>query len=319
MPPKVVVTRTPPGSAVERIANVADVTIWPHDRRIDRDVLLDWVTDADGLFSMLEDPIDRSLLESAPSLRVVSTMAVGVDNIDIDACRDLGIAVGHTPGVLTDSTADMAWALLLAATRRFPEAVEHVRSGAWAPWEPESLLGFDASRTTLGVLGMGRIGAAVARRSVGFDMTVLYASRSAVPDVERAVGAVRATMGEVLERSDHVVVCLPLTPDTRGLIGADAFASMKPTANLINVARGPIVDTEALYRALVSGQIRCAGLDVTDPEPLPAEHPLVALPNCLIVPHLGSATTRTRLAMADLAADNLIAGLSGRPMPARIV
>lgn len=303
---------------MDRLAEIADLEVWPRDRPIDRVTLTEWIEDADGLYSMLEDRLDRPLLRSAGSLRVISTMAVGVDNIDLDACREFGIAVGHTPDVLTDSTADMAWALLLASSRRLGESIDHVRSGAWGPWEPEILLSHDVSSTTLGILGMGRIGEAVAVRGAGFGMDILYASRSRATAVEQRLGAVRTSTDDLFARSDHLVVCLPLTEETRGLVGADALARMKPTANLVNVARGPIVDTDALYDALVAGRIRCAGLDVTDPEPLPADHPLVGLPNCTIVPHLGSATVRTRMAMADLAADNLIAALAGDPMPARI-
>lgn len=319
MAPHVLITRIPPGSSVDRIAARADVWVWPHDRDIDRDVLVDRIADAKGLYCMLADRIDPPLLDAAPALEVISTMAVGVDNIDLDACRRRGIAVGHTPGVLTESTADMAWALLMASSRRLGEAVDFVRSGSWEQWEPEGLFGRDVSGTTLGILGMGRIGTAVARRAAAFDMEILYWSRSEAFAVEREYGAKSATFESVLERSDHIVVCLPLSTETRGLVGSSAFALMKPTANLVNIARGPIVDTDALVDALAVGRIRCAALDVTDPEPLPPDHPLLSLPNCIVVPHLGSATERTRVAMADLAADNLLAGLFGDPMPARIV
>lgn len=319
MLPKVLITRIPPGSAVDRIADRADVWVWPHDRDIDRDVLLGRISDADGLYCMLADRIDSRLLEAAPSLKVVSTMAVGVDNIDLDACVHRSIAVGHTPGVLTDSTADMAWALLMASSRRIGEAIDFVRSGSWEQWEPEGLFGRDVSGTTLGILGMGRIGTAVARRAAAFDMQTVYWSRSEVVEVERDLGAQRVTFEALLEQSDHIVVCLPLSDETRGLVGASAFARMKSTANLVNIARGPVVDTDALVQALTVGQIRCAALDVTDPEPLPPDHALLAISSCIVVPHLGSATQRTRVAMADLAADNLLAGIFGHPMPARIV
>jgi glyoxylate reductase len=268
---------------------------------------------------MLADRIDTQLLDAAPALAVISTMAVGVDNIDLDACLERGVAVGHTPGVLTDSTADMAWALLMASSRRLGEAIDFVRSGSWEQWEPEGLFGHDVSGTTLGILGMGRIGTAVARRAAAFDMEIVYWSRSDASVAERDLGAQRVTFEALLERSDHIVVCLPLSDETRGLLGPSAFARMKSSANLVNIARGPIVDTDALVQALIVGQIRCAALDVTDPEPLPPDHALLTIPNCIVVPHLGSATERTRVAMADLAADNLLAGLSGDPMPARIV
>lgn len=319
MAAKVLITRIPPGSAVDRIAAHADVWVWPHDRDIDRDVLLDRIAEVDGVYCMLADRIDTHLLDAAPALTVISTMAVGVDNIDLDACLERGIAVGHTPGVLTDSTADMAWALLMASSRRLGEAIDFVRSGSWEHWEPEGLSGRDVSGTTLGILGMGRVGTGVARRAGAFDMEILYWSRSVAVEVERDLDAKRVALDALLERSDHIVVCLPLGDATRGLLGPSAFARMKSSANLVNIARGPIVDTDALVQALSLGQIRCAALDVTDPEPLPPDHALLTIPNCIVVPHLGSATERTRVAMADLAAENLLAGISGDPMPARIV
>jgi glyoxylate reductase len=315
---RVIVTRRPPGGAVDRLSAQFDVWVWPHDREIDPAVLEAEVRRADGLYSMLTDRIDRSLLERAERLRVISTMAVGVDNIDLRYCGERGIAVGHTPDVLTDSTADLAWALLMASSRRLAESVDWVRSGSWTRWEPQALLGRDVSGTTLGIVGMGRIGRAIARRASGFDMEILCASRSPVTDPDD-LGVVEVALGDLLARSDHVVLCASLTDDTRGLIGRAELAMMKPTANLVNVARGPLVDTDALLDALTRGVIRCAALDVTDPEPLPADHPLVELGNCTIVPHIGSATQRTRVAMADLAVDNLVAGLRGAPMPARIV
>jgi glyoxylate reductase len=286
---------------------------------IDRDVLLTRIADVDGLYCMLTDRIDAEVLDAAPNLRVVSNMAVGVDNIDLAACERRGIAVGNTPDVLTDSTADMAWALLMASSRRIEAAIDHVKAGEWGPWDPAGMLGLDISGTTLGIVGMGRIGAAVARRAAGFDMDILYTSRSPQDAVERETGATKTSLEDLLGRSDHVVVCVALTEDTKGLIDAEALRRMKPTANLVNIARGPIVDTDALYEALVTGQIRSAGLDVIDPEPIAADHPIVALPNCTVIPHLGSATERTRIAMADLAEANLVAGLNGEPMPARVV
>ncbi len=316
---RIVVTRNPPGDAVERLREHADVWLWPHDTEIDPSVLREQIANATGLYCMLTDPIDGQLLDKAPKLRVVSTMAVGVDNIDLDACAAREIAVGHTPDVLTDATADMAWALLMVSARRIEEAITYVKAGEWGRWEPGTLLGHDVSGSTVGIIGMGRIGRTVAHRATGFDMSILYSSRSRYDVVEQEYGASWVPLDELLARSDHVVVCAALTDETRGMIDADAFARMKPTANLVNISRGSLVDTDALYEALTTGQISCAGLDVTDPEPIPADHPIVALPNCTVIPHLGSATTRTRVAMADLAADNLIAGLLGNPMPARIV
>lgn len=286
---------------------------------MDRGSLVERLGVADGLLSMLTDRIDASLLDRAPNLRIVANHAVGVDNIDLAACRRRGIAVGNTPDVLTDSTADLAFGLVLAASRRLQEGIEHVRSGAWGPWSPDLLLGHDVTRSTLGIVGFGRVGQAVATRALGFDMEVLYVSRNAKSDAAGRLGATRVGLDECLRRSDHVVVAVPLNEETRGLIGSEQLAAMKATANLVNIARGPVVDTEALYEALHTGQIRCAGLDVTDPEPFPADHPLALLPNCTIVPHIGSATVRTRTAMADMAVDNLIAFFAGEPMPSRIV
>lgn len=318
MLPKVVVTRRPPGDAVERIRQVADVWMWSENRAIPTDVLAEHIVDANGLYAMLTDTIDRALLDVAPDLRIVSNMAVGVDNIDLGACAERGIAVGHTPDVLTDSTADIAWMLVMASTRRMQEGIDLIRAGEWGQWDPVGLLGHDVSRTTLGIVGMGRIGQAIARRALGFDMTVLYTARTAKPTVEAEIGAKQVPLDELLESADHVVIATPLSSDTHHLIAERELSIMKPTANLVNIARGPIVDTDALYAALSRGTIRCAGLDVTDPEPLPPDHKLLTLDNCTVIPHTGSSTWRTRTAMADLATDNLIAALTGEPMPHRV-
>ena len=223
-----------------RLSSVADVWLWPHDRAIDRDELLRRVVDARGLYCMLTDRIDAELLDAAPELIAVSTMAVGVDNIDIASCRARGIAIGHTPDVLTDSTADLAWALLMASSRRLGEGIDYVRGGLWGQWEPDALLGRDVANTTVGIIGMGRIGAGVARRAQGFSMDIVYASRSSHPPIEHETGARRLTLEELLAVADHVVVCVALSDDTRGLIDAEALARMQPTANLINVARDPL-------------------------------------------------------------------------------
>lgn len=316
--PKVLVTRALiDTNAANRIAQVADVDTWQRDRAIERDALMDRLAACTGVLSMLTDRIDAQVLDAAPDLRVVSNMAVGVDNIDLATCAERGIAVGHTPDVLTDTTADTAWMLLLAASRRMLEGSDLVRHGEWGPWSPGELLGRDVARTTLGIVGIGRIGMAVARRAAGFDMDVLYTARSAKPDADRA-GYKHVDLPELLANADHVVAAVALNDDTRGLIGTDELASMKPSASLINIARGPVVDTDALVAALESGVIRCAGLDVTDPEPLPADHPLVHLPNCVVIPHMGSSSWRTRRAMTNLAVDNLLAGITGEPLPHRV-
>jgi lactate dehydrogenase-like 2-hydroxyacid dehydrogenase len=261
---------------------------------------------------MLSDAIDVELLDSAPRLRVISQMSVGVDNIDVGACRERGVSVGHTPDVLTETTADTAFALLAAAVRRLPEGEAIVRNGQWGPWDPWHFLSGDLHGATLGILGMGRIGQAIAHRARGFEMEVLYTSRSPkqLPD------ATFVDLGVLLERSDIVVIAVPLDDQTRGMIGRGELRRMKPTSFLVNVARGPIVDTGALVEALSAGWIGGAALDVTDPEPLPPDHPLLQFPNCLVVPHIGSATVPARRAMAGLAVANLVAYLRSEPMPA---
>lgn len=260
---------------------------------------------------MLTDRIDADLLGQAPHLVVISQVAVGVDNIDLDACAARGVVVGHTPDVLTETVADSAFALLASIVRRLPEGEREVRSGDWAPWELFHLAGGDLHGTTLGIVGMGRIGRAIARRAAGFDMEVVYSSPS-----RKEIAAEHLSLRQLLERSDHVVLCTPLDDSTRHLISHAQLALMKPTAYLVNVARGSVVDTAALVAALSEGEIAGAALDVTDPEPLPPDHPLLDLENCLVVPHIASASLRTRHDMASLAVDNLLAGLRGQPLPA---
>lgn len=262
---------------------------------------------------MVPDPIDAATM--GPHLRVISQMAVGVDNIDVEEATRRGIPVGHTPGVLTETTADTAWALLAAAVRRLPEGAAHVAADEWGPWDPGFLLGGDLYDTTLGVVGLGRIGAAVARRARGFGMRLLYAGPTRKPSLESRLGIAYRTLEQLLAESDHVVITAPLTEATRGLFDAQTLATMKPGAVLVNVSRGAVVDTDALVAALESGPLAAAALDVTDPEPMRGDHRLVSLPNCLVVPHIGSASHRTRMAMARLAAENLRAGLEGTRLP----
>ncbi|ADB53614.1 2-hydroxyacid dehydrogenase [Conexibacter woesei] len=302
---RVFVTRRLPGDALGRLAASGHETdVWERREPPPREQLVARARETDALLCMLTDPIDGPLLDACPRLRVVANYGVGVDNIDLAAAAERGVPVGNTPDVLTDASADLAFALLLAAARRLPQTAEDVRSGRWGTWEPDGFLGHDVTGTTLGIVGAGRIGEAVARRARGFDMTVLTAtSRAGTP------------LPELLERSDFVSLHLPLTPATRHLIDAAALRRMKRTAILVNTARGPIVDTDALTRALHDGTIAGAALDVTDPEPLPPSHPLLAAPNVLVVPHIGSATPRTRARMADLAVDNVLAGLAGEPLP----
>jgi lactate dehydrogenase-like 2-hydroxyacid dehydrogenase len=266
---------------------------------------------------MLTDRVDDAFLDAAgPGLRVVSQMAVGFDNVDGAACTRRGVPVGNTPGVLTDTTADLAFALILAAARRLPEGERLVRAGGWRTWSPTIQLGVDVHGATLGIVGFGRIGQALARRALGFGMTVLYASRSRVPrTVERALNATWLPFEEVLARSDFVSLHVDLNPSTRGLINADALRGMKPSAILVNTTRGAVVEGRALFEALRDGVIRAAALDVTDPEPIPIDDPLLTLDNCLIVPHVGSATEATRGKMASMAAANLLAGVRGERLP----
>ncbi len=311
---RIVVTRRPPGQAVEWLRQIGDVWMWEENRPIDRAELVTRAAGATGLYCMLTDRIDEELLDAAPTLRAISQMAVGVDNIDLVACTARGIPVGHTPGVLTETTADLAFGLMLAAARRLGEARDHVREGRWTQWEPDLLLGHDLHGTTVGIIGLGRIGRAFARRAAGFGMRILYTKRQPDPEAERELGVEYRTLEQLLAQSDHVVVLCALTDETRGLIDAAALARMKPTATLVNAARGPIVDAQALTEALAEGVISAAGLDVTDPEPIPVDHPLVKLSNCFIVPHIGSASVRTRIHMAEMAAANLIAGLNGERM-----
>ncbi|MGI9647915.1 MAG: 2-hydroxyacid dehydrogenase [Acidimicrobiia bacterium] len=314
--PQVVITRRPPGSAVEAIGSEAGVWLWEEDRPIPTDQLHQAVGNARGLYCMLTDAVDQALLEAGPELTVVSTMSVGVDNIDLGACTERGIPVGHTPDVLTETTADTAFALMMAAARRLGEGRDFVRAGSWKRWEPDLLLGHDLHGSTLGIIGLGRVGRAIARRAAGFSMRVIYHGRDRLPAVEAELGVVHRSFEALLAESDHVVVATPLTPGTAHLIDSRALTRMKATATLVNISRGGTVDSDALAAALESGVIAAAGLDVTDPEPIPADHPLVGLPNCFIIPHLGSSSRRTREAMADLAAANLLAGLRQEPMPA---
>jgi glyoxylate reductase len=298
------VARRIPGPALGRLEDAHDVEVWPHRLPPTPEELRERTAGAEGLLSLLTDQVDEALLDAAPGLRAISNYAVGTDNVDVDAAKARGIPVGNTPDVLTDATADLAFALLLALARRLPEGERDVREGRWVTFEPDHALGAEVSGATLGIVGLGRIGEAVARRAEGFGMEVVHTARSGGIALE-----------ELLERADFVTLHCPLTPETHHLIGAEAFARMKPTALLVNTARGPIVDPQALLEALHTRAIAGAALDVTEPEPLPADHPLLGAPNLLVVPHVGSATVRTRHRMSEIAVDNLLAGLAGEPMP----
>ena len=304
---RVFVTRRLPGGALDRVAAEHEVEVWPQPVPPPREQLLARAPELEGLLALLTDRVDAELIEAASQLRAISNYAVGVDNIDVDAASARGIAVGNTPGVLTDTTADLAVALMLGIGRRLVDGDAYVRRGEWRTWDPGLLLGHDIHGATVGIVGFGRIGQAVARRLEGFECTVLHTSRSGGVPFE-----------ELVERSDFVSLHTPLTPDTRGLIDEPALRRMKPTAYLVNTARGPVVDTAAVVAALHAGEIAGAALDVTDPEPLPGDHPLLAAPNLLVLPHLGSATHATRERMAEMAVDNLLAGLRGERMPNQV-
>jgi glyoxylate reductase len=315
--PRVFVTRIIPDGGLDLIRQACRAEVWPDELPPPHPLLLDKVHGVAGLLSLLTDRIDAELMDAAgPGLKVISNMAVGYDNVDVAAATARSIPVGNTPGVLTETTADMAFALLMAAARRVVEGVEYVRAGKWHTWGPMLFLGHDVHSATLGIVGMGRIGQAVTRRAAGFGMKVIYfdpfcdAGKAPFVDV-----AVQCSLDDLLAQADFVSLHVPLTESTHHLIGAEALGQMKPTAALINTSRGPVVDADALYEALAAGRIAYAALDVTDPEPLPAGHKLLTLPNCLVVPHIASASWATRTRMAEMAADNLIAGLEGRPLP----
>lgn len=297
---RVLVTRRLPGRALDRLAAQHQVFVWGHDLPPSPEQLRARAGDVDGLLCLLTERVDADLLEAAPGLRVVSNYAVGTDNVDVAACARRGIAVGRTPGVLTDATADLTMAIMLAVARRLPDAAQAVVDGGWRTWDPSGWLGLELRGAKLLIVGGGRIGTAVAERADAFGMRVRIAGRDDPLPFERA---------------DVVSLHCPLTDATRGLIGAEALERMPSHALLVNTARGGLVDTDALTVALERGSIGGAALDVTDPEPLPAGHPLLRAPNVLVVPHIGSATTRARERMAEMAVDNLLAGLAGEPLP----
>jgi lactate dehydrogenase-like 2-hydroxyacid dehydrogenase len=305
-----------PPDQMTRLRSQQRVTSWDVNEVIPRSSLLGAVREAEGLLCLLTEDIDRELLDAAPRLRVISQMAVGVDNIDLAECTRRQIPVGHTPGVLTETTADTAMALLLAVTRRLPEGAAYVREGRWAHWEPNLLLGGDLSGSTVGIVGLGRIGQAVARRCTGFGCRLLYTGPHRKPVVESELRIAYRSLPDLLSQADHVILTASLGRSTQHLVDARALRLMKPDATLVNIARGPLIDHDALAEALAEGIIARAGLDVTEPEPLPVGHALLKMSNCLVIPHLGSASVRTRHAMASLAVSNLLEAMAGRPMPA---
>ena len=297
------VTRELPGPALSRLAAEHQLDIWGESTPPPAVELRRRAAQAGGLLALLTDTLDAELLDACPQLGAISIYAVGTDNVDVAAATVRGIPVGNTPDVLTDSTADLAVGLMLAVARRLAEGERTVRKGRWLTWEPGFMLGRDLNGTCVGIVGPGRIGRAVAERLAGFRCRVITASRN------------RDELESLLREADFVTVHVPLAAETRGLIGERELRLMKPTSYLVNTARGPLVESAALVRALTEGWIAGAALDVTDPEPLPPDHPLLTAPNLLVLPHLGSATHATRERMADLAVDNLLAGLAGRPLP----
>jgi glyoxylate reductase len=311
----VYVTRRIPEEALRLLRQRADVRLWDcEEPPVPRDVLLREAESADGILSLLTERIDEEVLAAATRLRVVSNMAVGYDNVDVPACTRRGVAVCNTPDVLTETTADLAFALLLATARRLVEAERYIRAGRWSTWSPLQLVGQDVHGRTIGIVGAGRIGTAVARRALGFGMRILYAARGAKPELD-ALGAERRDLDSLLREADFVTLHVPLTEQTRHLIGRRELRRMKPSAVLINTARGPVVDEAALVQALREGWIWAAGLDVFEHEPIGPDHPLLALPNVVALPHVGSASVATRTRMATLAAENLLAVLDGRRPP----
>jgi glyoxylate reductase len=313
--PKVFVTRAIPDKGLNMLRDFCEVDLWNAELPPTRAELVQHIRGVDGLLCLLTDKIDNEVMEEAgPQLQVISNHAVGFDNIDIDAATARGIPVGNTPDVLTDATADFAFALMMAAGRRIVEAERYVRAGKWKTWEPRLLLGVEFKGATLGLIGFGRIGKAVARRALGFDMRVVYddpSEQQGYPELN----AQRVELETLLEESDFISLHTPLTPDTHHLIDSQALSKMKPSAVLINTARGPVVDSGALYEALKDRRIFAAALDVTEPEPLPQDSPLLALDNIIIAPHIGSAGKAARENMSRLTARNLISGLKGERLP----
>ncbi len=312
--PHVFVTRRIPEIGLRLLRAACVVDLWDDDMPPSAQDLRAHASDCDGLLTLLTDRIDGDLLDACPRVRVVSNLAVGYDNIDVAAATARGVIVGNTPGVLAETTADLAFALLLAAARRLPESQAYVRAGQWQTWGPLLLLGAEVHHATLGIVGLGSIGRALARRARGFQMRVLYSGPTRQPDAEAELGVEYAALPDLLRAADFVSLHAPLTPVTRGMINTETLRQMRPSAILINTARGPLVVTEDLVNALRAGIIAGAALDVTDPEPLPADHPLVGLPNCIVVPHIASASGPTRDRMAEIAARNLMAGLRGEPL-----
>lgn len=310
--PRVYVTRRIQDAGLSLLPGRVDFEVWEKDAPMDRATFLEKASGVDGLLCTLSDRIDEELFSRCPNLKVASNYAVGFDNIDVDEATRRGVLITNTPDVLTNTTADLAFTLLLATARRVVEANEFLRSGDWKTWSPNLLLGQEVSESVIGIVGMGKIGQAVARRAAGFSMKVLFHNRSPKPEVEKELGAKQVSLDELLKESDFISLHCPLNDETRGLIGEEELKMMKKTSVLINSSRGPVVDQKALFRACSENWIWGAGLDVFDEEPVPLDEPLLTLKNVTTLPHLGSATVKAREGMARKAAENLLAALEGR-------
>jgi glyoxylate reductase len=315
MQPKVYITRRIPESGIKLLQESCDVEIWDSDDVVPRDVFLKAISDKDAVLCLLTDKVDAETMDVAKSVKIFANMAVGFDNIDVEECTKRGVMASNTPGVLTDTTADFAFTLLMSAARRIREGHEFIQAGKWETWGPLLLMGQDIHHATLGLIGLGRIGTEMARRGQGFSMRVIYNDVVRREDLEQELGLEYADFDTVLRESDFVSMHVPYMPATHHLISTEQLAMMKQSAVLINTARGPIVDPQALYTALKSGEIWAAGLDVTDPEPIPMDDPLLTLDNCLIAPHIASASFNTRSDMSELAANNILAAIAGERPP----
>jgi glyoxylate reductase len=310
--PYVFITRKLPNEQLSQLKAFAEVKMWEYEEKpVPAEILLQEAKKADALLTMLSDRIDKTLLSEAQNLKVVANLAVGYDNIDVQFAKNLGIHVCHTPDVLTNTTADLAFALVMTAARRITEAYEFVKEGKWVNWSPFLLAGNDIYKKTIGIVGMGRIGQAVAKRATGFDMNILYHNRTRNEAAEERLGAQYCSFDEILIKSDYIVCLTPLTPETENMFNKEAFGKMKKTATFINVSRGSVVDEDDLYEALVNKEIASAGLDVFRKEPISKDHPLLALPNVVALPHIGSASHETRTTMVELACKNIELVLKG--------
>lgn len=313
MKPYVYITRKLPDEVIKPLLKNFNVNMWDHeDIPVSREVLLSEAKKADALLTMLSDSIDETILTAGKNLKVVANLAVGFDNIDVKTASREGIAVCNTPDVLTDTTADLTFGLLMATGRRIVEAAEFVKGDKWKSWSPLLLAGHDIHHKTIGIVGMGKIGETVAKRATGFEMNILYHNRTRKLAVEQALGAVYMSFEELVEKSDYIVCLTPLTPETKNMFTREVFQKMKQSAIFINASRGPVVDEQALYEALVAGEIAGAGLDVFDKEPINSSHPLLQLTNVVALPHIGSSSVETRTVMMRLCLDNIATILAGR-------